>query len=580
MATWIELGGLVIAFALLAQQTAPAQQESSSSRSKAYRYPVEPTPELISDIFQFARLETEAVLFERLERESKLESIRASVRSANSRILASRRLLRLAGAFALENAVRYLGDSGEPSPQGNALQRARDAEAALSEAIRLLETLQKAAQEGGPNASDWLRVHRLIRIAALLLGPPGRERGLGTVGFLDLTGEQLDAAAAQLSQAIANLPDDDPRVQPLTATVQELRETAGRLDQLRTQCAMIVQQLETLRTEVFQPCAPTEGGERLQALFKAAFDAIPLLQQLHSDVRAAAERIPQLSADVQAVQQKVDTHTPATDAERDAWAILATAETQIDTVFLLLWDAEQVLKGHVTKTEEVPCPICGREHTRVMRVPDPVESCAIAQQRVAQAIEQLETLVLTADRLVIALKQARQQAPLAIDRHRVELALERLLPEQEGVGQSLTDDVNVAITRAEEFRKQQLDTYPTIRIWPDSVPAKPRDWSPMTASYVAPVNWHLPVYFDDISAERYGNHVGIFQPFLSAGKFYADFVLLPYRAWLTPPWQPISTEGLHRPGDPVPPVVFVPPVDWGATAAAVGWWALWLSVVP
>lgn len=580
MGTWTKQKGLFAAAALMWCAVGLAQEQSPAAR-QTYRYPVEATTESLSDIYQFARLETEAMLFERLERESKLENVRASLRSVNSRILATRRLLRIAGAFELENAVRLLGNSDESSPQGSARQRARDAIAALREVLARLDSVQQALEGGKqPTAAEWFQLQRLIRVSGILLGPPGRERGLGCVGFVQQAAEQLQAAEAQIAMAIASLPAEDARVQPLTNGLAHLRETIQRCSALRDECAMVVQQLETLRTEVYQSCPPGGEAPPLAEMFRAAVGNRARLEELLGRAEAIGEQLGQLVREIEALQRELDEHTPANNEEREAWGTLANFEAALDNAFVLLWDAEQLLKGHVYSTETSSCPVCGREHLKLMRIPDPVESCAMAQKRVAQLIEQLRSLVGMGQTLVGQLRAALQGTMHEADRRRISLALDRLVPQEEGLGQGLVDDLNVAVERAVEFQKQQFETYPTVRVWPEKVAAKQREWAPMSAFYVAPINWHLPVYFDDVAAERYGNHFGILQPFVSAGKFYADYLLLPYRVWLTPPWQPLSTAGLHRPGDPVPPVVFVPPVDWGATAATVGWWALWLSVVP
>jgi hypothetical protein len=56
---------------------------------------------------------------------------------------------------------------------------------------------------------------------------------------------------------------------------------------------------------------------------------------------------------------------------------------------------------------------------------------------------------------------------------------------------------------------------------------------------VAPVASQVcyrPLYFEDKRAERFGQYVPCIQPLISAGRFYGDVILLPYRLWQTPPW--------------------------------------------
>jgi len=57
--------------------------------------------------------------------------------------------------------------------------------------------------------------------------------------------------------------------------------------------------------------------------------------------------------------------------------------------------------------------------------------------------------------------------------------------------------------------------------------------------FVSPVPNNVcyrPLYFEDKATERFGHYVPYAQPFLSAGCFYGDVIILPYRVWQTPPW--------------------------------------------
>ncbi len=56
-----------------------------------------------------------------------------------------------------------------------------------------------------------------------------------------------------------------------------------------------------------------------------------------------------------------------------------------------------------------------------------------------------------------------------------------------------------------------------------------------TAPIGSPVCYR-PLYFEDQWTDRYGNYVPCVQPLISAGRFYADVLLLPCRMALTPPW--------------------------------------------
>ncbi len=47
---------------------------------------------------------------------------------------------------------------------------------------------------------------------------------------------------------------------------------------------------------------------------------------------------------------------------------------------------------------------------------------------------------------------------------------------------------------------------------------------------------YRPLYFEDKQTERFGNYVPCLQPFLSAGRFFGDYLLFPYRLCQAPPW--------------------------------------------
>jgi hypothetical protein len=102
--------------------------------------------------------------------------------------------------------------------------------------------------------------------------------------------------------------------------------------------------------------------------------------------------------------------------------------------------------------------------------------------------------------------------------------------------------------------------------------AMKRDFPPMVANYVARQTWHYPLYFEDISLERYGHHHGCFQPLVSYGKFMADLVLLPYNACLEPPCTVLYDMGMYRPGDEVPHLIYLPRPDCKAALFELGVW--------
>ncbi len=71
-------------------------------------------------------------------------------------------------------------------------------------------------------------------------------------------------------------------------------------------------------------------------------------------------------------------------------------------------------------------------------------------------------------------------------------------------------------------------------------------WAPWTICY-------RPLYFEDIPLERYGENWGALQTFVSAGRFYKDLALIPYKVVVRPPRSLVCDNGFSRCGDePLP----------------------------
>ena len=65
------------------------------------------------------------------------------------------------------------------------------------------------------------------------------------------------------------------------------------------------------------------------------------------------------------------------------------------------------------------------------------------------------------------------------------------------------------------------------------------DLAPFPEQVISPIVSQVcyrPLYFEDKRTERFGHYVPFVQPFVSAGRFYGDALLLPYRLWKAPPW--------------------------------------------
>lgn len=116
----------------------------------------------------------------------------------------------------------------------------------------------------------------------------------------------------------------------------------------------------------------------------------------------------------------------------------------------------------------------------------------------------------------------------------------------------------------ERIRQEQRDrasraVFPTdVPTAPDGVTYQGRAWPRMISSIPASITSYQPLYFEDKNVERYGWDAGIFQPFLSAGKFYLDLALLPYNLGAQPPWSLEYNAGYALPGDPEPYRLYLP----------------------
>jgi hypothetical protein len=73
--------------------------------------------------------------------------------------------------------------------------------------------------------------------------------------------------------------------------------------------------------------------------------------------------------------------------------------------------------------------------------------------------------------------------------------------------------------------------------------------------------------FEDKNAERYGWEIGMLQPFISAGLFFADFAVLPCRCFKDPCSHSECSAGQCLPGDPVPFRLYPPEITASGTLA-------------
>ncbi len=64
------------------------------------------------------------------------------------------------------------------------------------------------------------------------------------------------------------------------------------------------------------------------------------------------------------------------------------------------------------------------------------------------------------------------------------------------------------------------------------------------------------LYFEDKNTERYGWDLGMIQPLVSVGEFYADVALFPYHFGTRPCQRFEADAGYCLPGDPVPYLIY------------------------
>jgi hypothetical protein len=116
----------------------------------------------------------------------------------------------------------------------------------------------------------------------------------------------------------------------------------------------------------------------------------------------------------------------------------------------------------------------------------------------------------------------------------------------------------------ERIRQEQRDqgaraTFPPdVAVAPPGVTYQGRAWPCFISTIPASVTSYHPLYFEDRNVERYGWDAGIFQPMLSAGKFYLDLAMLPYNIGQQFPWSLEYNAGYALPGDPEPYRIYVP----------------------
>ena len=121
---------------------------------------------------------------------------------------------------------------------------------------------------------------------------------------------------------------------------------------------------------------------------------------------------------------------------------------------------------------------------------------------------------------------------------------------------------------------------PDIRPLPQSGSVE-RYFTAVNYCWVATDLHHKPLYFEDVSLERYGQKwpCGL-QPFVSVGKFAGQFIALPYQMAFDPVNRDIYALGYYRPGDAAPELLYQVPFNAKAAAMAAGVYTGLVFLIP
>ena len=106
-------------------------------------------------------------------------------------------------------------------------------------------------------------------------------------------------------------------------------------------------------------------------------------------------------------------------------------------------------------------------------------------------------------------------------------------------------------------------------------------WAQFDFHWAASCLCHAPLYFEEINAERYGYTPSyVFQPLISAGRFFLTIPALPYKMLVDRPHDCIYTLGHYRPGSCVPRRWNHLPLDIAAATVEVGVIAGLILLIP
>ena len=563
-----------------------------------------------------ATLESESVFFDRLEKEKKIEDLRGDTTSAAEKIKGIRQKLSEDKKVEellkqLDRAQKEIDQAVEPLDAADKfitagqIELQRFHERSTSEAVAVAAGKSDAA----PLAA---RVRRLVKGAQRsMLSAEQHLTGTSSApgGQLLLEGLAIDSdrnlkvgfsapadgimlfrgARAELKKRLDSLEENDPQRAKLVECDKQMGAASEFLAKTVALAAALLERLEATRRGYLPDCAISDGpalgpapkdsgssnnkssqpgdcqGASLAILEKSflaigALQAIstqlanigPLLVRANEQIAAAVKSFEQADAVIHPDHDKIRL------LEAEAVDLLDCADSQLSNMRHLL-------------TEDVPgqtkqCDGCGKQMVRTRKPVDPACVCAETNARMLKVEGSIQKALSLAEQMDKTLGPYQEQEPTRrispIDKAREDLRSTK----------GVLDQLARALKHGMEFRKQQFDIYPGESSPPTIQEMPTRAFPPMLATYVARQSWHYPLYFEDISAERYGHHFGCVQPFVSYGKFLADLAMLPYNICLDPPCTLQYDLGLYRPGDDVPHLIYLPRWDCKAAAFEAGVW--------
>lgn len=93
-------------------------------------------------------------------------------------------------------------------------------------------------------------------------------------------------------------------------------------------------------------------------------------------------------------------------------------------------------------------------------------------------------------------------------------------------------------------------------------PFQPRMWGMTTYTWKASGLCHKPLYFEQVTLERYGHSFApLLEPVVSGAHFFATLPILPYKMGINPPWECQYPLGYYRPGSCAPHMIMPFPIS-------------------